>query len=60
MQLLGSLGYLGWLLRCCYVVARLPGVVAKWLLKYPGRLLGFCYVVARLPRAVAREFLCGC
>ncbi len=36
MQLLG---YLGWLLGCCYAVARVPGVVArgfaKWLLRYP-------------------------
>ncbi len=29
MQLLG---YPGWLLRCCYAVARVPGVVAKVLL----------------------------
>ncbi len=26
------LGYPGWLLRCCYAVARVPGVVAKVLL----------------------------
>ncbi len=26
MQLLG---YLGWLLGCCYAVARVPGVVAR-------------------------------
>ncbi len=31
------LGYSGWLLRCCYVVARVPG----WL-------LGCCYVVAKV------------
>ncbi len=29
MQLLG---YLGWLLRCCYVVANVAGVVARVLL----------------------------
>ncbi len=26
------LGYSGWLLRCCYVVARVPGLVARVLL----------------------------
>ncbi len=33
------LGYPGWLLRCCYAVAKVPGVVARVL------LCG-CYVVA--------------
>ncbi len=26
------LGYPGWLLRCCYAVAKVPGVVARVLL----------------------------
>ncbi len=26
------LGYLGWLLRCCYAVAKVPRVVARMLL----------------------------
>ncbi len=26
------LGYSGWLLKCCYAVARLPGMVARELL----------------------------
>ncbi len=34
------LGYPGWLLRCCYAVAKVPRVVAKvfamQLLRYPG------------------------
>ncbi len=51
------LGYPGWLLRCCYAVARVPGVVAKGcmrLLGYPGWLLRCCYVVARVPEVVAK------
>ncbi len=43
------LGYSGWLLWCCYAVARVPG----WL-------LGCCYAVARVLRVVARVLLCGC
>ncbi len=43
------LGYPRWLLRCCYAVAMVPGVVARVLLGYPGwwllgvamRLLGY-------------------
>ncbi len=57
MRLLGNLGWLlgccyavarepGWLLGCCYVVARVTGVVARVLLGYPGWLL--------------RCLLCGC
>ncbi len=33
MRLLGNLG---WLLGCCYAVARVAGVVARVLLGYPG------------------------
>ncbi len=40
------LGYLGWLLGCCYVVARLNRMVAR--------------AVARVPRVVARMLLCSC
>ncbi len=43
------LGYPGWLLRCCYAVARVPG----WLLRC-------CYAVARVPGVVAKVLLCGC
>ncbi len=57
MQLLG---YLGWLLRCCYAVAKVPGVVARWLLWKPGWLLGCCYAVARVLGVVVRVLLCGC
>ncbi len=46
------LGYLGWLLRCCYVVAKVPRV----LLGYLGWLLRCCYMVAKVPRVL----LCGC
>ncbi len=30
------LGYPRWLLRCCYAVVMVPGVVARVLLGYPG------------------------
>ncbi len=43
------LWYPGWLLRCCYAVARVLGVVA--------RVLG---VVARVPRVVAKVLLRSC
>ncbi len=67
------LRYPGWLLRCCYAVARVPGVVAKVLrtrggcqgfalrlLGYPGWLLRCCYVVAKVPGVLARVLLSGC
>ncbi len=68
------LGYPGWLLRCCYAVARYPGwllggcyAVSMWLLWYPGWLLRCCYAVARVlgvvgrvPGVVAKCLLCGC
>ncbi len=57
MQLLG---YSGWLLGCCYAVARVTGVVARVLLGYPGRLLRCCYAVAKVPRVDAKVLLCGC
>ncbi len=70
MQLLG---YSGWLLRCCYAVARVPEVVAKVLLcgcygtsvvarvllRYPGWLLRCCYAVAMVPGVVAKVLLCS-
>ncbi len=43
------LGYLGWLLRCCYVVAKVPGSVARVL-------LCSCYG----NWVVAKVLLCGC
>ncbi len=43
------LGYPGWLLRCCYAVAKVPGVVAR------GLLCGF-YVVAMVPGGGAKVF----
>ncbi len=43
------LRYPGWLLRCCYAVAKVPG----WLLRC-------CYAVARVPGVVAKVLLCGC
>ncbi len=57
MRLLGNLGWLlgccyavardlGWLLGCCYAVARVTGVVARG--------------VARVPGVVAKVLLCGC
>ncbi len=58
MRLLGNLG---WLLGCCYAVARVTGVVvARVLLGYPGWLLRCCYAVAKVPGVVARGLLCGC
>ncbi len=57
------LWYPGWLLRCCYAVARVLGVVGR----VPGWLLRCCYgvakvlgVVARVPEVVAKVLLCGC
>ncbi len=57
------LWYPGWLLRCCYAVARVLGVVAR----VPGWLLMCCYgvarvlgVVARVPEVDAKVLLCGC
>ncbi len=44
------LGYPGWLLRCCYAVAKVPGVVC----------LGCCYAVAMVTGVVAKVLLCGC
>ncbi len=43
------LRYPGWLLRCCYAVAKVPG----WLLRC-------CYAVAWVPGMVAKVLLCGC
>ncbi len=42
------LRYPGWLLGCCYAVAKVPG----WL-------LGCCYAVAKVPGVVARVLLRG-
>ncbi len=50
MQLLG---YPGWLLGCCYAVARVTRVVARVLLGYPRWLLRCCYAVAMVPGVVA-------
>ncbi len=36
------LGYIGWLLGCCYAVARVFWMVARWLLGCSGWLLGRC------------------
>ncbi len=57
MRLLGNLG---WLLGCCYAVARVTGVVARVLLGYSGWLLRCCYAVAKVPGVVARVLLCSC
>ncbi len=54
------LWYQGWLLGCCYAVARVLRVVARVLLWYQGWLLGCSYAVARVLRVVARVLLCGC
>ncbi len=43
------LGYPGWLLRCCYVVARVPEVVPRC-----------CYAVAMVAGVVSRVLLCSC
>ncbi len=51
------LGYFGWLLGCCYAVARVPGWLLGPLLGYPGWLLRCCYAVARVPRMVAKVLL---
>ncbi len=47
------LGYPGWLLRCCYAVAKVPGVVL-------GCCYGGFYVVAMVPGVVAKVLLCSC
>ncbi len=36
------LEYSGWLLGCCYAVARVFWMVARWLLGCSGWLLGGC------------------
>ncbi len=68
------LGYQGWLLRCCYAVAKVPGVVARVLLcgfyvvaMVPGVVATCCYAVARVLGLVGRVhgvvdkvLLCGC
>ncbi len=57
------LWYPGWLLGCCYAVARGSWSVARvllcGLLGNLGWLLGCCYAVAREPWVVARVLLCG-
>ncbi len=63
------LGYSGWLLGCCYVVAKLFWMVTRvlwlpgylgWLLGqllgYPGWLLGCCCAVARV---LHTDGMCG-
>ncbi len=47
------LRYLGWLLGCCYAVARVIRVVVR-----VPRMVA--RAVARVPRLVARVLLCGC
>ncbi len=54
------LGYPRWLLRCCYAVAMVPGVVARVLLGYPGWLPRCCYAVAMVAGVVSRVLLCSC
>ncbi len=46
-----------WLLRCCYAVARVLGVVARAVAR---GTQGGCLAVARVIRVVARVLLCGC
>ncbi len=63
--LLGPLlGYPGLLLRCCYEVARVLGVVARSVARVPrpvARVLGVvARAVARVPRMVAKVLLCSC
>ncbi len=50
----------GWLLGCCYAVARVPGVIAIRLLWYSGWLLRCCYAVAKVPGVVVKVLLCSC
>ncbi len=50
----------GWLLGCCYAVARVPGVIAIRLLWYSGWLLMCCYAVAKVPGVVVKVLLCSC
>ncbi len=58
------LGYLGWLLRCCYAVARVIKVVAKvptMVARAVARVIRVvARAVARVPRMVANVLLCGC
>ncbi len=55
-----SLRYPGWLLRCFYAVAKVPGVVARVLPRYPGWFLRCCYTIAKVPGVVAKLLLCSC
>ncbi len=48
------------MVRCCYAVARVPGVVAIRLLWYSEWLLRCCYAVAMVPRVVAKVLLRSC
>ncbi len=51
------LGYLGWLLGCCYAVARVVATVPRLV----ARVLGVvARAVCRVPRMVAKVLLCGC
>ncbi len=57
------LWYPGWLLGCCYAVARVSGRLLGCcyaVAREPGVVLGCCYAVAREPGVVARVLLCGC
>jgi len=65
------LGCSGWLLGCCYALARVfwvvPGAflcgckgVAMRLLGYSGWLLRCCYAVSRLFWMVSMELIHGC
>ncbi len=53
--------YLGWLLGCCYAVARVPRMVARAVARVPrlvARVLGVvARAVARVPRMVAIRLL---
>ncbi len=58
------LGYLGWLLGCCYAVARVIKVVARvptMVARAVARVLRVvARAVARVPRMVAKVLLSGC
>ncbi len=57
MRLLGSLG---WLLGCCYAVARVPRMVATAVARVHSVVAKVLLCVSRVHSVVAKVLLCGC
>ncbi len=54
------LGYLGWLLGCCYAVARVPRMVATAVARVHSVVAKVLLCVSRVHSVVAKVLLCGC